>query len=396
MKYILIVLFAILCFSSCKKEEINNNSIDIPNPMTDKKGWELVKHSPEFEILTAKNQFDVVKITLELVKEHADGIDILYTSTRKEETSNRKKNIRWRAYHNNDYEVNEVVFPEVLISSYSAGLGSGDLYAIAQIDKRANKITDPPYYQYDYLKLRTFQENIHSVWFQFKNTQSTIAIGSANPQNPFVCNGLNARIFKNSKSIYNWGGGMFIQAAAPKANQLVMLALGDSSLYVLESNKNTYMHSSGSYGEEVNPVIIKNVYSFNKVISDKDQNFVEIIRHFYTDQHLYVFLGLRNQEHRLLKIDLNNYTLKSENESLYEKMDLTFGFKNVILLEDRPGEVLSMESDGIYHLAGNKKTFIPSPQIKVGSSGSTVFYSNGKVWQVLFDANGSYLISKTL
>jgi hypothetical protein len=80
---------------------------------------------------------------------------------------------------------------------------------------------------------------------------------------------------------------------------------------------------------------------------------------------------------------------------MYELIDLE-GFKNIILLNDRPGEILSMEKDGIYHIANNRKTFIASPSVKVGSSGTTVYYSNGKIWQVLFDENGSYLISRTL
>lgn len=407
MKNLLILIFSCLSIFSCKKEKTSNNDLDIPNPMVDKKGWNLVKHSTEFFYL--KSPDIEIPITLDLVQEHPDGIDILYNSIFNFQFDVRAINTRWRAYHNKDNDVIKVVINErvnqdflgrpifsSLVTAYSTGMGNSDLYAITQIDKRANTSTDGPYYQYDYFNVKTFKENINSTWFKFKSTQVQNGIASANPKLPFVCNGMNARVFNNTKNIYFIDGFINIIAAAPKGNQLVMLAIKDSLLYVLESTNKIFMHSSGSYGEEVNAVIIKNVYNLYEITNNKDQNFIDINKYFYNDQNLFVFLGLRNQKHRLLKIDLNNYTLKSEHESLYEQMDLNPGFKNVLMLNDRPGEMLSMEKDGIYHISKSTKTFIPSPSLKLGTSGTTAYYSNGKIWQILFDEKGAYLINKTL
>lgn len=406
MKYNVIFIFICIIVFSCKKEK-TNNALDIPNPMVDKKGWNLVKHSAEFFYI--KSPDVEVPITLDLVKEHPEGIDILYNSIFQASSDIKYANVRWRAFNNQDHDVSKVMITQninrdpigrpvlsTLVDAYSAGMGSKDLFVITQIDKRANTYTDPAYYQYDFFNASTFKVDINNTWFKFKSTQVQNGIASANPKLPFVCNGMNARVFNNTKNIYFIDGFINIVAAAPKGNQLVMLAIKDSLLYVLESTNKIFMHSSGSYGEEVNAVIIKNIYNLHKITKTKDQNFIDITKYYFNDQNLYVFLGLRNQKHRLLKIDLNNYILKSEHESLYEQMDLNPGFKNVLMLNDRPGEMLSMEKDGIYHIAKSTKTFIPSPSVKVGSSGTTAYYSNGKIWQILFDEKGAYLINKTL
>jgi hypothetical protein len=401
MKIVIKILILLTIISACKKEKQSNKDLDIPNPMTDKKGWNLVKYSPEFYYLKS---FFPIPITLDLVKEHADGIDIMYNSVY--ELDGKSVNVRWRAFHNKENDVNKVQVVGIarldgqtpimstLVSSYSRGMGDNDLFAITQIDKRVPN--GSPSYEYDYFSVKILKNTLNSTWFKFLSTQTDEGVASANPQQPFVCNGMNARVFNNPKNIYAMGDFLSVIAAAPKGNQLVMLAIADTLLYVLESSKSVYYHSSGNYGEEVNAVTIKNVFNLNQLTGQKSQNFIDVSKCFFNDQNLYVFLGMRHQKHRLLKIDLNNYTLKSENESLYEKMDLTPGFKNIIMLDDRPGEMLSMEKDGIYHLAGNSKTFIPSPSIKVGSTGTSVYYSAGKVWQVLFDEKGAYLINRKL
>ncbi|MDP2176746.1 MAG: hypothetical protein Q8K70_12625 [Bacteroidota bacterium] len=403
MKNLLILLFASLCFSSCKKEKSNNNALDIPNPMVDKRGWNLVKHSPEFYFLKSSDNINV-PITLDLVKEHDEGIDILYSSIFNFATEYRKINVRWKAYHNKEHDVKKVevtghsiaflgrVVPSKTLDVYSTGMGESDLFAI---NEQEIELSSRTRFEYSYFNVRSSRNNLDEFKPHESTTFSSGGIASANPNHPFSANGFLVKQFKNPTPIYNYSISAF--AAAPKGNELVMFGFGpNNTINIIESTNKLVYQVISSQGVLVRPTVVKNVFDISEITKTTDQNDVVISKFFYDEHFLYVFLGLSNKKHRFLKINLANYTLSSENESMYEQMDLSPGFKNVLMLNDRPGEMLSMEKDGIYHISKGTKTFIPSASVKVGTSGTTAYYSNGKIWQILFDENGAYLINRTI
>ena len=388
---------ALLTVVACSKEKKSNKIADVPTPMTDSKGWKLVKHSAEFYTLSAGTK------TLDVVKEHSTGIDILYSSIFA--TADLQKiNVRWRAYHDKAHDVKKVLLTgysldylnrpiaSTLLNAYSAGMGENELYAVNEqkIEPGGGRLL----FDYYYFNVRSFMSTISSISPHESTMNSTGGIGVANPQFPFSTNGLLIKQFNNPVPIYNYSASCL--AAAPKGDELVMFGTGaNNAIVVFESSNKLVSQVISAKNEIVRPTITKTVLDIAKITQASTQNTVIVSKFFSDNQYLYVFLGLQNKKHRFFKISLQDYTVKSENESMYEQIDLE-GFKNIILLNDRPGEILSMEKDGIYHIANNRKTFIASPSIKVGSSGTTVYYGNGKIWQVLFDENGSYLISRAI
>lgn len=389
-----IVICAIFLLQfGCKKDDKGKEQTEIPNPMTSKNGWELVKHTPEFHTYTSGIR------SLDLVKEHSEGIDILY-STIFNFQDLQFVNVRWRAYHNDEHIVRKVklteysldylnrAIPSTLLDVYSKGLGENDLFAM--YEQRYEPGGGRLFYKFKYFNVKTIQNSI-SEFAPNENVSSLFRIGKANPQHPFVSGGYTQQ-FNESIPIYN---SSF--AAAPKGKELVMLSVNntDNLLTISESTNKNVLQKISAQDVLVRPVVIKNIFDLSQFTNSNSQNEVILSKFFSDNNYLYVFLGLNNKKHRFFKINLKNYTLTSDNESMYEQIDLV-GIKNIILLEDRPGQLLSMEKDGIYLIANNSKTFVASPSIKVGSTGTTVYYSNGKIWQVLFDENGAYLISKAI
>lgn len=389
--------FILIAFFSCKKEEKKTETLQISSPIVQSNGWQLEKYSPEFYTLSAGVR------TLDLVKEHSNGIDILYSSIFHLQDL-QSINVRWRAYHSKDHDVKKVFVtdysldyanrpvPSKLLDAYSKGLGEYDLLAVSELgtEPGASRFI----YEYNYFNVLSLRNSI----FRFKPNEYIIdrsgGIGSADPKVAFANNNILTQQFNNPIPIYAVGNVCL--GAASKGKELVMFGKGvGNELSVYESTNKQISQVISAKNEIVRPVVIKNVFDLSKLTKTDIQNSIVASKFFSDENFLYVFLGLKNKKHRFIKINLSNYTLSSINESLYEKIDLE-GYKNLILLNDRPGEMLSMEKDGIYHLAGNTKTIIASAQIKVGSTGTTVYYSNGKIWQVLFDENGSYLISKSL
>lgn len=387
----------LLVLTACYKEKKSGNDPAVPTPMTDSKGWKLVKHSPEFYTLSAGTK------TLDLVKEHSNGIDILYSSIFAFQDL-QKINVRWRAYHDKAHDVKKVVVTSYsldylnrpvaskLLDVYSAGMGENELFAVNEqkIEPGAGRLL----FEYYYYNVRSFSSNIGNIAPHESTTNSNGGIGGANPKFPFSNNGLLIKQYNNPTPIYNYSATLL--GAAPKGDELLMFGKGaGNAAVVFESTNKKVTQVISAKNEIVRPTVTRTVVDLSKITQTATQNNVLVSRFFSDNQYLYVFLGLQNKKHRFFRISINDYTVSSLNESMYEQIDLD-GFKNIILLNDRPGEILSMEKDGIYHIANNRKTFIASPSIKVGSSGTTVYYSNGKIWQVLFDENGSYLISRAI
>lgn len=397
MKKVLSLVLLALLFSTCKKENSKNEELGIPNPMTSSNGWKLVKHSPEFYTLTLGTR------TLDMVKEHNDGIDILYSTVYALQDL-KAINVRWRAYHSKDHDVKKVVVTQYsldylnrpiaskLLDVYSSGLGENDLFAVNE--QKSELSGGRILFDYSYYNVKSLKSSIEAFVPIENTTYNSGGIGSAKKELPFVSNGLLIKQFNSQYPIYNPVANML--AGAPKGKEIVMFGTGaNNKIYVFESTDKVVSQVISSKNELVRPVVIKHVWDISQFTQNSTQNDVIVSKFFYDKQYLYIFMGLSNKKHRFFKINLDNYTISSENESMYETIDLD-GYKNILLLEDRPGQILSMEKDGIYLIANNTKTFIPSPSIQVGSTGTSVYYSNGKIWQVLFDENGAYLISKTI
>lgn len=405
MRISMLMLLAFLGFLSCKKNTSTPGEIEVANPITDKKGWKLVKYAPEF--YTYANDPLVIN-KLELVKEHSNGIDILYSSILEFQRDAQFINVRWRAHADGLNEVKKVAITEIasfdqfnrpilsrLVNAFSAGMGESQLFVMNELPILRNGSSTEFDHTYQHFNAKSTKVVLNEKKMTLSSTQITKGgLGTADPAYPFVINGMNSwKAGENFGALAN--GFASSLGAAPKGNELVILAAKDSLLYVLETQKNTYTYTSGTYSENVKSVVVKNVYNLNALTKSSPNNYLTFARFCFNPDNLFVFAGMSNGHNRYFKINLNTYQLSSENEGLYEQVKLD-GIKNLILPEDRPGEVIAMEMDGIYHFKGNTKIPVPSVSVQTGTMGTTVNYSNGKLWQVLFDKNGSYLISKAL
>ncbi len=405
MRNLTLLLCAILGLFACKKNSSNSGELEVANPITEKKGWSLVKYSPEF--FTYANDPIVIN-KLELVKEHSTGIDILYSSMMEFQRDAQFINVRWRAYSDGLNEVKKVDVTQIasfdefnrpilsrLVNAYSAGMGESQLFVLNELPLRLQGSSSEFDHTYQHFNAKASRVVLNERKFSLRSTQVLKGgIGSANPNAPFVVNGMNSwRVGEKLGALATGYAGSL--GAAPKGNGLVILALKDTLVYILETQEKTHMYISGTYSEIVKSAVIKNVYNLNALTKSGIGEYFSTSRFMFNQEYLFVFIGMTNGHHRYFKINLNTYQLKSDNEDLYEQIKLD-GIKNIILPEDRPGEVIAMEMDGIYHLSGSTKTPIPSVSVLAGTSGTTVNYSNGKIWQILFDKNGSYLINRAL
>lgn len=402
--YGICLIAGMLALSACSKNKDQKPEED-KGPMTVPNGWELFRKSKTFHVYSnAVNTF-------ELIEQHSDGFDIVYSSVFNFQQELNIHDVRWRTYNDGKEKVEKVVLHEIAafdglgrailsvpLDLHSEGMGENSLYALGEYDSRSNVVSEPYFYRYDFFNVKPVKRSLKTFKFGFKNTQSARGLASADPVMPFACNGMNARILNNAQNIYRIGDYVNIIAAALKGDQLVCLAIRDSLLYVLESDPSQFTHSSGSYSETVNAVVIKNIYLLSDITGTQIQNFVDVWRSYSDGNYLNVFLGMRNGKHRYLRISLGNYSLSSINESLYEQISpdpLTL--RDVVMLNDRNGELLSFESDGIYHLKANSKNFIASPEIKAGTVISkNLRYFNGYLWHLMFDSDGAYLIRKAI
>jgi hypothetical protein len=402
---ILIILLLFAGFlQGCKDKEPTPDSKN-NSPITENNGWELVAHTPDAAIYS--NGYTL----FQEVGEHPDGLDITYSTIFDSDPDKvQHKSSRWRCKKDGSkisfidvgllktYTLGINTYFANLLDVQSMGMGDQDLYAINENNVAADINQGGIQMNYDYFRVvpNFAQGMISNFRFNFKSSQTVAGIGRINQNNAFVCNGKNARFTNQNTNIFDMDEMTQALGAAPKGGNLVRLGVRDSLLYVFESKSALISHSSGTYSENVFAVVVKNVYKISAFTGTTTQNFIELSRFFVHGNDLYVFVGMRNGKHRMLKLNLENYTLSSINPGLYEQMNL-IDYKDVILLDDRPGDLLSLEKDGIHLLSGNTKTAISTPQIKVGTFISRNWlYKNGKIWHLLFDKNGSYLINKPI
>jgi len=402
---ILILLWLFAGFLQGCKDKDETPDTQKNSPMTENNGWNLVAHTPDVAIFS--NGYTL----FHEVEEHPGGLDLVYSAIFDADPDEvRHRSSRWRSKQDGS----KISFSEVallktftvgvntyfanLLDVQSMGMGDQDLYAINENNVASDINQGGIQMNYDYFRVVPgFVPGVISNFrFNFKSTQTASGIGRINNKNAFVCNGKNARIINQNTNIYDMDEMTQALGAATKGFNLVRLGVRDSLLYVFESKSSLISHSSGSYSENVFAVVVKNVYKISAITGTTVQNFIDLSRFFVHGNDLYVFVGLRNGKHRMLKLNLDNYTLSSMNPALYEKMNL-MEYKDVILLDDRPGDLLSLEKDGIHLLSGNTKTAISTPQIKAGTFISRNWlYKNGKIWHLLFDETGSYLINKPI
>ncbi len=403
------LLFSIIALLSCKKENKTSGSED--NPFQAANGWKVEKSVNEYSIITNGEP-----IKLNLVKEHTDGIDVSYSSLFKIYPELRIKDMRWRAFHSGSSKVEEVNLIELvysgtgtdilssLIDMHSKDLTDDGLFAITQKEVKDNyNISDPDRNRYEYfnVKKKIVGQNpsrINSAFFQFKSTQSSMGVGIANPLFPMVANGLNGRLFNNSLNYYSVNPIGLCVGIAHKNNQNISMCLNGSTIFITQSTNTIFTHSSGSTYENLNTVVVKSTYPISQFTGTDVNNVLLDSRFFLNNNRLYVFAQFQNNTCRYFEVNLDNYTVKALNGSAYDNL-IKMPFKSQYLLympNDRIGEMIYADKNGISINRNGSITSISSPQIKQETSVSSLYYSNNKIWQLLFDANKCYLISKSL
>lgn len=395
--YLLLLIVSI----SCNKEKGEKKTNIDNGPMQQSNGWVVEKKVDEYRILVTLTS----RIDLQLVKQHNDGIQVLYESIYNDASNSNVLAMRWRAFNNEPHKVEKVYINNFiiknglvinttnLINAYSKDLTENGLFAIVEEE---NQLSSGSTYSYDYFNAKAaIKTNIKELTFNFLSTQKPIGVGSANPKFPFIANGLNARILNNNLNIFNASTRDMTLAAAPKGDQLVMFNVLGSKIYINESSRKTINHSSGSTAETAHSIITKNIFDFSKFTGTSEGNDVITYHSYFDENSLYVFLTLSNGKHRYFELNLNNYTLKTLNGSNFENID--FQNNHIILMsEGEPGNMIFISKAGILHYKNGVKVSIPTPMIDEGTNISNWYYSDGKIWQLLFSPYTCYLISKKI
>lgn len=394
-----LVVFVIL-FNSCKKEKPQTS--ESLGPIKNLASWELAAKSTNYRI------YSNGVTRLHEVREHSSGIDVAYSSVFQFQFELDYIGKRWRAYKGGNELHEDVVLHEIankdplgrpilsnVIDVYSKGMGNSDLLVLGSYDVRGHTETDPAYNEYKYFEAKKEKSLLFTFPFRFKSTQVPIGYGSINSSDVTVCNGLNFRSMNNALNHYNFDGINFV-TAAKKNNQYVLLGFSDTMIYICETNSHTFVHSSGSYSENLQGVVVKNMFNLYKITGSRTENFIDQFFVSINGDKINLFIKMRNMKHRYLSFDIDDFTMKTYASTYFEQIANPLYNNGYVLMTDQPGELVSVESSGVYKVSALGRQTIAMPEVEAGTIQSNYIYRDGKLWNIVFGSDASYLIFKNL